>query len=235
MIKGGALFYDGMKSKKLQWLVSNKKGMTIPEGFQMSQVWYLKKNVQGDLGDQQELVSLDMMANPTTAPSRPLTSVEEKDEDEHSGAEDSDAGAIDQTAASQVPIFERKKRKGKPRYPIGLSLGVVGGNGRFPKCAGCGQIMNRGCQRLLLRRVTNKIKGWTTETSFHIEGDCISAMDWANQIQAQSLISPNANPMNGNQSSTIEKQRARCRTALRDLTTSLGAAWTPTLSRRSGR
>lgn len=182
MIKGGTLFYDGMKPKKLQWLVSNKKGMMIPKGFQMSQVWYLKKNVQGKLCDQQEFASLELIIKPIAVLSRPLTSMEDKGGDKHSGTEDWDAGVIDQTAASEMPIVKRKKLKRKSHYPMGLSLGIVGDNGRVPKCVGCGQKMSQGSQCLLLRRITNKIKGWTTDTSFHLKEECIAVMDWANQI-----------------------------------------------------
>jgi hypothetical protein len=55
MVKGGALFYDGIKPRKLQWLMSNKKNMAMPDGFQMSQVWYLKQEAQGSQCGQQEL------------------------------------------------------------------------------------------------------------------------------------------------------------------------------------
>lgn len=129
----------------------------------------------------------------------------------------------------------RGKPKGKPRYPIGLSLGVIGWSGRAPKCAGCGQSMNRGSERLLLGIITNKVKGWTTETSFHLEEDCISAKDWGNQIRARSLIAPSPNATSSDQSPKVEKQRARRRTVLKELSTSLGPAWTRTLSPRSGR
>jgi len=79
MIKGGALFYDGIKPRKLQWLVSNKKNMAIPDGFQMSQVWFLKQEAQGGQCGQQEFESLVTITDPITSSSRTLASPEKKD------------------------------------------------------------------------------------------------------------------------------------------------------------
>lgn len=107
-------------------------------------------------------------------------------------------------------------------------------NGRASKCVGCDQKMDRGSQRLLLIRITNKVKGWSTEISFHIEVDCIRAMDWANLIQVRSLIAPSPNPTSSDLSSKIKKRQAGCRAVLRELSTSVGPAWTQTLPPRSG-
>lgn len=129
-------------------------------------------------------------------------------------------------------------KKGNPKdatLPNKASLGAVGWNGRTPKCAGCNQKTDRGSQRLLLRRSTNKVKGWSTETSFHLGVDCIRAINWANQIQARSLIEPSPNPTSSDQSSKIERKQARRRAVVRELSTSLGPTWTQSLPPRSGR
>ena len=88
--------------------------MTITEGSQRSQVWYLKKNAQGELCDQQMFASLEPIAKPIAAPSRPLTSGEEKDVDECSRTQNWDAGAIGQSANLEALIVE--KRKPRPGY-----------------------------------------------------------------------------------------------------------------------
>lgn len=130
------------------------------------------------------------------------------------------------------------KPKRKTHHPMGLSTGIVGQNGRLPICAGCNQAIDRGSQHILLRKTVNMAKFWMTTTSFHFKEACITGLREELQKQAKALISPPVlSPyQQSNYSPTkTKKQQSKCRAVLRELSTSLGPAWTSTVSQRTGR
>lgn len=238
MIKNGSLFYDGMKSKKPQWLTSTGNDWEVPNGFQMSQVWFLKKNMCDALPDQGPSATLDPIPEPTAAASsRPLAAVDGKDSDGHSTSDSWDAPVIDRPSTAELRNVVQGKHRHKTRYPMGLSLGEVGSKGRVPACMGCGQDFKRGSKRILLIKVVNEAKFWTTTASFHLEEDCIQVMNWEDQSQARILISPPVlppNQMSSGHSSQREKQQVKRKGFLRELSSSLGPAWTHKPSPRTG-
>jgi len=237
MIKGGSLFYDGMKSRKLQWLKSTGNDLDMPNGFQMSQVWYLQKSTRDVLPDKGPLTTLRSISKPTTSPSRPLATAGENDSDGHSSSDNLDLRATDHPFTAEPVVVTEGTRRRKTRHPIGLSLGEVGPKGRVPTCAGCGKSISRGSKRLLLTKVVNEAKFWTTSASFHLNEDCIRVMGEEDQSKARNLISPPVllpNQPIGDPSSRGRQQRFKRRDILKELSSSLGPAWTHKPSPRAG-
>lgn len=230
MVKGRPIFYDGMKSRRLQWLAINK--MEPPSGFQMNQVWYLKKEAQNVPSGQQQPVAFHPVLEPIATLSR-STFEQENDED-------GPFRASNRTGDVMSTVVEEKPRQ-KTRYPMGLSTGIVGLNGRLPTCTGCGQAIDRGSQRLLLRTTINAAKFWTTTTSFHFKEGCITGMRDELQKKAMALISPLVlapSQLSAYPPTKTKKQWTKRRAVLRELSTSLGPAWTstalPRMSRNNG-
>ncbi|KAI9236570.1 MAG: hypothetical protein BYD32DRAFT_418476, partial [Podila humilis] len=158
------------------------------------------------------------LTEPITTSSRSSTFEQEKDIDRPSRTYSED----DEVMSTSV----EEKPKQKTRYPMGLSTGIVGPNGRTPVCRGSGQTIDRGSQRLILRTSVNAAKFWTTTTFFHFNEGCIGMREDL-QKKAKPLISPlisSPYQLSTSSPSKTKKQRAKRRAVLRELSTSLGPA-----------
>ncbi|KAG0061094.1 hypothetical protein BGZ92_006550, partial [Podila epicladia] len=89
--------------------------MEPPSGFQMNQVWYLKKEAQNVPSGQQQPVALHPVLEPIATLSR-STFEQENDED-------GPFGASNWTGDVMSTVVEEKPRQ-KTRYPMGLSTGI---------------------------------------------------------------------------------------------------------------
>jgi hypothetical protein len=230
MIQGGALFYDGMKQRKLQWLMLNKKELFTPAGYQISQVWYLKNTVKGASPVQQQSIARESMRETFVTSSRPLAIEESRNNNEHSITNGRNVGSNNSSAVTKDFHTTERTPQGRQRYPMGLSLGVVGRNGRAPVCVGCRQTIKRGSQRLLLTMTVNEAKFWTTTTSFHPEEVCIRDMDRRYQEEARALTAPlfaeSPELLSNHEMHEHPKQRLGRKSVMRELSSSLGPAWT---------
>ncbi len=155
--------------------------------------------------------------------------METRYDQEHSVSGDWDAGSKENRNYAKELVAAKSKPRQRLQYPLGISLGVVSNAGNAPECTGCKQLMKRGSQRVLLTTIENDARSWKKTTSFHLEEDCIRAMDWMYQDEARSLISslavPSDQPHNHNVRKPAKKRSSR-KSVLRELSSSLGPAWT---------
>jgi len=189
-IFGRFLFYDGLRRPTVEWLVPEKN--TLPRGYRIVTVWYLKS-------DTSSLVSDMAVRNPSLEQDTPKDVPEDAPEVAPDDARDLtsefpytlDALSPPPTPVvmsptpemSPVPETLASQRQKRMHHPTGISVSVVGQRGSLPKCKTCGQQIDRGTSRLVLRETTNEQRGWSSTSHFHLFKSCVSII--APQYQAQ--------------------------------------------------
>ncbi|KAF9119505.1 hypothetical protein BG015_006303, partial [Linnemannia schmuckeri] len=61
----------------------------------------------------------------------------------------------------------------RKKYPLGFSIHCVAKTGVLPRCADCGEQMEREHRRLALRKFTDEERGFTGAQSFYIRQECL--------------------------------------------------------------
>lgn len=270
--KDGAISYDGMGSPKLH-RISHNTPLTPPPGYQVNQVWYLRRaskssvpaaeehpqlsevstpESDNDRGTEQDVdipggiseqlnfsrlstpsEGLDMdwsvspgktpRLNPTSPPPSNTSDVylkrsrstpvylEEGDtrtkvcwkmnmatlDGSFRPKDDTEDWLLPLVAhderpewrrTSMSPVKERQRKKQKTYYPTGLSAATVANVGKLPTCMACGTAIDRDSNRLVLKSITNRDKGWTSIVFFHFQVSCTSLLTAEQQDQAMQLF-----------------------------------------------
>lgn len=178
MINGRPLFYDGLKSPKLQWTNFFAYSKTQ---FPIAMVWYQR-------------VCIPEIANKDGSTLEKIDNVQEKEYIIEENLEktndlkthlnikikiEDDEEKKRKLKSSLIEEFfnkENKKKIKKNKFPLGLSIQPVAKKGPVPVCVGCNQKLQRNEKRLVINKiVSNQLKKVIAYdvTSCHLHENCL--------------------------------------------------------------
>lgn len=199
-MNGGVLFYDGMKWPRVQWLDPNK--IKHPIGYYVVNIWYLKSNGLSQLlsvkTQDQEMMDTESLPDVQTLDQdmnmEPLPDVKtsmqwtkvENNTPKLPLHQKVEALSI-RWLVRQIkkPEQMRQMKQSKQSHPVSISFSLVGQKGTKLMCKACRQPIEQGANRLVLREITNVVKGWSTSSHYHLSSSCIAAVPPKYQAQVK--------------------------------------------------
>ncbi|KFH68191.1 hypothetical protein MVEG_06920 [Podila verticillata NRRL 6337] len=172
-MNGGVLFYDGMKRPRVHWLDPNK--IKHPVGYYMVNVWYLKSN---GLSSLLSVKTQDQETKDTESLPDVQTTDQETDMESLPDVQTLDEDTNTEPPPDVKTSMQRTELENNtPKLPLRQKVEafLVGQKGTKPMCKACGQQIERGANRLVLREITNVVKGWSSSSHYHLNSSCIAA------------------------------------------------------------
>ncbi|KFH62071.1 hypothetical protein MVEG_11710 [Podila verticillata NRRL 6337] len=214
-MNGGVLFYDGTKRPRVHWLDPNKIKHPVGyymvnvwylKSNGLSSLLSVKTQDQEtkdteslpdvqttdqetDMESLPDVQTLDQDTN-TEPPPDVKTSMQWTELENNTPKlplrQKVEALSIRQLARQiKKPEQSRQTKQSKQSHPVGISFSLVGQKGTKPMCKACGQQIEQGANRLVLREITNVVKGWSSSSHYHLNSSCVAAAPPKYQAQVK--------------------------------------------------